>query len=101
MTAATGGTEVLDAEKIGQDCHCLLGKWLHGEGKETFGQLPAYRDCVQKHALFHVKAGEVARVINGGDYEKAKKMLDRNTPYANVSLEVVMAIGKMKREAKL
>ena len=60
LQATSSGTEVLDPVRIGQDCNCLLGKWLHTEGKIQYGQMPSFNDCVKKHAEFHMQASKVA-----------------------------------------
>jgi|SRR5471030_1272992 len=101
LQATSSGTEVLDPVRIGQDCNCLLGKWLHTEGKIQYGQMPSFNDCVKKHAEFHMQASKVAKNINDGQYELARKMLDRDTPYGEISLKVIMAIRKLQQEAKL
>lgn len=101
LKAATGGEEVLDAVKIGQDCNCLLGKWLHGDGEKQFGSLSSFRVCIKNHAEFHLQASKVATMINAGRSDEARKMLDRGTPYSEISLQVVLAIRGLQREAKL
>lgn len=101
LLAANGGTEVLDHSRISQDCHCKLGKWLHGDGKELHGKLQSHQLCIETHAAFHLEAGKVAEKINARKFEDAKAMLERQTPYGDASLKVVMAIGKLKKEADL
>lgn len=89
--------EKLDAQSIGRDDACALGKWLHGEGKAKFGGLPTYTGCVHKHATFHQEAGKVAVAINAGRYEDADRMLAGGSSYAAASSAVggaILALGK-------
>jgi methyl-accepting chemotaxis protein len=91
--------ERLEIATISADNCCPLGKWLHGEAKSRYGSLPAYRDCVTKHATFHREAGAVARVINDGDHGRAGKMLDGGTAYAAASSAIGSAILGLKKAA--
>ncbi|MBR7782681.1 CZB domain-containing protein [Undibacterium luofuense] len=91
--------EQLDADTIAKDNCCDLGKWLHGESRTKIGGLASYKDCVSRHANFHVEAGKVAKLINKGAYSEAEKALDAGTSYATASSAVSLAIGKLKKEA--
>jgi len=98
---AISGHETMDVDTISKDNCCELGKWLHGEGKTKFNQLPTYAECVAKHASFHTEAGKVAKAINAKDYAAAEAMLDGNTPYASTSSAVGVAIMKLRKESGL
>jgi len=54
VRAAITKQETLDAETIGADDKCTLGKWLHGKGKTRYGKLPAFSQCVSSLLLFTV-----------------------------------------------
>jgi methyl-accepting chemotaxis protein len=54
---------------------------------------------VTSHAGFHAQAGRVATVINAGRYDEADAMLGADSPYAQASNEVAMAIRRLKKEA--
>lgn len=97
LRMAIAKKETLDANTISADNCCPLGKWLHGEAKSAYSTLPAYRDCVTRHANFHREAGAVARLINAGDYAKAASQLDAGTPYAAASAAVGTAILGLKK----
>jgi methyl-accepting chemotaxis protein len=101
LRGAIASKSQLDVATIARDDCCLLGKWLHGESRPTFGPLASHQACVKKHAAFHTEASKVARAINNGQYEAAQQMLETGKPYAQASNEVVFAIGALKREAKL
>lgn len=93
--------ETMDAATISKDNCCELGKWLHGEGKTTFGRLASHAACLQKHAAFHVEAGKVASTINAKKYVEAEAMIGSGTPYANISSSTGVAIMQLKKEACL
>lgn len=93
--------EGLDAKVIGVDNACELGKWLHGDAKGKYGKLASYTECVSAHAAFHKAAGQVAQVITDKKYDEAIKMLENGTSFAKASTAVGVALGKLKKEAKL
>jgi methyl-accepting chemotaxis protein len=88
----------MDSATISRDDCCKLGKWLHGQAKRDYSYLDSYRDCVKKHAAFHIEAGRVAKAINAGQYAAAEAMLDKNSRYASVSADVCKAIMALKKE---
>jgi methyl-accepting chemotaxis protein len=90
--------EQMDSATISRDDCCKLGKWLHGQAKRDYSYLDSYRDCVKKHAAFHIEAGRVAKAINAGQYAAAEAMLDKNSRYASVSADVCKAIMALKKE---
>ncbi len=98
---AINGKEQMDSVTISCDDRCALGKWLHGPAKQRHSHLSSYRDCVKKHAAFHVEAGRVAKAINAGQYGEAERMLAGGTPYASASSEVGNAILELKKAAQL
>ena len=93
--------ETLDVATIARDDCCLLGKWLHGESRGLFGGLGSHKECVKFHAEFHKPAIQLAPTINKQQYPEAEAMLGNGTPYTEVSRQVVMATGTLKREANL
>lgn len=96
---AISAKEQLDADTIGKDHCCDLGKWLIAESKSRIGGLTSYRDCVSRHTAFHTEAGKIAKLINKGAYQEAEKALDAGTPYASASSAVGLAISRLKKEA--
>lgn len=93
--------ETMDVATISADNCCDLGKWLHGEAKETMGDLPGYQDTVMKHAIFHREAGKVASAINAQQFNEAEAMLKTGSPYATASSAVGMAISDLRKETSL
>lgn len=98
LRAAAGRKETLDAATIGQDNACILGKWLHGEGKTQYGRKASFAHLVVKHADFHHSAGKVAEAINAKKYNAAETMLGAGSQYGNASLAVAAAITALKKE---
>lgn len=91
--------EQLDVARIGADCHCDFGQWLHGEGKRQFGRASLYGQCVADHAAFHVEAAKVAEAVNAGQLLKVEKMLAFGTPFAKASETLSMTVIAMFKEA--
>jgi hypothetical protein len=58
--------EVLYPEKICVDNLCVLGKWIHSDGKVRFGEQPAFIKLVDEHAKFHHYAGQVVEAHQAG-----------------------------------
>jgi len=90
--------EQMDVATISKDNCCDLGKWLHGEANDQFGQLASHAECIKKHAEFHVEAGKVALAINSKNYTQAEAMLNTGSTYANASSAVGGAIMRLKKE---
>ena len=93
--------ETMDVDTISKDNCCELGKWLHGDGRTSYGWLQSFGQCVARHAAFHTEAGKVAQVVNARRYAQAEAMLENETPYSQASSAVGIAIVKLKKEARL
>jgi methyl-accepting chemotaxis protein len=87
----------LDAETICRDDHCPLGRWLHGEGGRRWSSRPSFSTLLGKHAEFHRTAGDVARRINGGQYEQAERLIGAGSAFARISSEVSTLLTQAKR----
>ena len=93
--------EDLHAENIAKDTLCDLGKWLHSDAKDKYGNLSSYFTCLATHAMFHTEAAKVAEVINAKRFSDAEKMLEADKPYSLASSAVCAAILALKEEAAL
>jgi hypothetical protein len=93
--------ETLDAATIGKDNCCMVGTWLYGEGRTSWGSKPEFQKAMDKHRAFHVQAGKVAGLINSAQYAQAEAALGVGTPYAGASTEVGVALIALKRSAAL
>ncbi|EHA7656748.1 hypothetical protein JMI81_004601, partial [Salmonella enterica] len=41
--------------------HCVLGRWYHGEGRKTFGSLPAFVRLGDAHSRLHLALSELVK----------------------------------------
>jgi methyl-accepting chemotaxis protein len=101
LRSAIAKKETMDAATISKDNCCDLGKWLHGEAKAKYGQIPSHSECIRKHAAFHIEAGKVANAINSQKFTEAEAMLGSGTPFAISSSAVGVAILSLKKEARM
>jgi methyl-accepting chemotaxis protein len=87
----------LDADTLCRDDQCPLGRWLHGDGGRRWAGRPTFVALVDKHAQFHLAAGDVARRINGGQYEQAERLIGSGSSFARLSTEVGTLLTQAKR----
>lgn len=87
-------SETLDAAVVSRDDQCVLGHWLQGVGREHYGQLPAFKEVVEKHARFHRCAGDVLEAAKAGGKARAIEMLDEGE-YAQASEDITDALVKL------
>jgi methyl-accepting chemotaxis protein len=99
LRSAISSKEVLDADIISRDDCCDFGKWLyHADACATVGHLPSYQECMQQHTAFHRVAGDIAKMINSGQYEQAEKLLSNGSDFMNTSSAVGSAIIRLKKD---
>jgi len=97
LLAAVTAKDQLDVTTIQRDDCCVLGQWIHGAGcRQIYGSSPDFVGLLKRHKEFHVVAGIVATAINGGEYANAEKMLGERTQFAYASIDVSVAIMKLK-----
>ena len=97
LRAAATKHEKLDAETIGRDDCCEVGKWLHGRGATNFGNRPIFLSLIEGHKSFHQEAGKIAQVINQGS-GNVDALMESGTPFSVASNEVTRLIVQLKRE---
>jgi hypothetical protein len=89
-------TEDLDAETIGADDRCDLGKWIHGEGSRHAG-CSEYEKLKSMHAKFHAAGANVVQEVRSGSAAKAREMLDSLTgEFGRASSECISAIAALR-----
>lgn len=93
------GQRPLDAEKLGCDYACELGRWIHGDGLE-YRQFSAYQKLVREHSRFHAMAAEVAGCIAAGDSTAALRMLGDSGAFSLASAQTIAAIHQLRREVE-
>jgi hypothetical protein len=69
-------SETLEISVVACDDHCLLGQWIHSEGKKSFSHLPEFVELRSHHAQFHLNAGNVLREAYSNRKEAADKILN-------------------------
>lgn len=67
--------EDLQPAKICVDYLCVLGKWIHSDGKAHFGDQPEFVKLVEEHAKFHVHAASVVDAHLSGKTDLAMDIL--------------------------
>jgi len=67
--------ESLEPSNIGVDHACMLGKWIHSDGRAQFGDEPAFIKLVEEHAKFHQHAAKVVEAHQFGDTSRAQEIL--------------------------
>ena len=99
LRSAISSKEALDADMISRDDCCDFGKWLyHDDSSAIVGHLPSYQECMHQHTAFHRVAGDVAKIINNGQYEQAEKLLSNGSNFMNASSAVGSAIIRLKKD---
>ncbi|HAF44369.1 MAG: hypothetical protein A2100_03765 [Sideroxydans sp. GWF2_59_14] len=68
-------TEDLQPAKICVDYLCVLGKWIHSDGKAHFGDQAEFVKLVEEHAKFHVHAASVVDAHQSGKTDLAMEIL--------------------------
>lgn len=67
-----------DIKKMGEDCHCLLGKWIYHQALESYGDSEIYEILKKSHAKFHRIAAEILTDIENGNFNIAKVKVKRD-----------------------
>lgn len=86
-------TEALDPAKIGVDHACVLGKWIHSDGKAQYGDLPEFLTLVHEHAKFHANAASVVEAYKAGKTDLAMEILTGS--FEHQSMKTVKCLTKL------
>ena len=80
--------EAIDAEEIGRDDRCEIGRWLHGQGKayQWLGDFQRFKDL---HAAFHRCAREAVLEARNGDKEEGLRKLDGDGACGDITKELL------------
>ena len=84
--------DAMDAETIGRDDCCELGKWLHKEGRGAHFSNAGFAALREKHQVFHAEAGRVATAVNSKQFEDAIMMIETGTPFSIASADLELAL---------
>jgi hypothetical protein len=85
--------EVLEPGKIGVDHLCMLGKWIHSDGKAHFGEQPEFIKLVEEHAKFHRHAAKVVEAHQLGNTTLAQEIL--TSSFEDQSRRTVICLTKL------
>lgn len=86
----------LDAEQVGRDRDCDLGRWIAQE-QARLADRAEYRALEEAHAAFHRAAARVAREINEGHLDQAHRLMGFDSEFSRRSLQVIEAIGRLRQ----
>lgn len=70
-----GQGEPLDADVVGCDDKCAMGKWIYSDGKASYGGDVQFEEMRGNHAKFHACAGQVILLTQKGDKSAAEHLL--------------------------
>lgn len=91
----------LDHQKVCLDNACALGKWIYGDGQNHRDLNTRLFDQVKNsHAQFHQAAGEIIKLANSEQKEKAKLLLSPSGNYLKISEATVELIKKLQIEVE-
>jgi hypothetical protein len=83
---AGASTERLDYRIVCRDDQCILGQWIHGDGRRVFGGTALFESVRVTHAQFHQLAGQVVLAVEDGRPDDARQLL--RTDYQRASVRV-------------
>ena len=92
------GRETLDPQVVGLDSKCVLGQWIYGEAKQ-FAGLKEYAELIKEHAALHQCSAKVLRMVEGGQREEAKKLVD-NGEFHDASIKTINAIRHLRKKVE-
>jgi methyl-accepting chemotaxis protein len=98
LRLAAQKNEHTDAQTLGRDDCCELGKWLHGSGTRQCGGVPSFAALLAAHKSFHFAAGKVATAINQGHGAEVEGMMGNGSAFTQASGEVTRLIVQLRKE---
>ncbi len=101
LQACINGTseEKLSPAVVGRDDQCVLGKWIHGQGRATFGTRAEFDQLREAHAKFHRIAGTVLVEVYEGRKEVAQQKLAADFAEASINVQGLLADLFIKAKA--
>lgn len=92
-------TEKLDAEVVGMDNQCPLGKWIYGIGGEKYNANPLFQEIREIHADFHKCSAGIMRQADAGDKEGAIDALHHGEHF-KLSQRIKVKLARLHVELK-
>ncbi len=97
LRASIQGTENIDAQAVGKDDQCDLGRWLLGEGR-THANLAEFGELKAKHARFHTTVAQVVTQAKELPTNEALRLVESlDSDYARASSACINAIAKLRK----
>jgi hypothetical protein len=78
------------ASEVGRDAGCTLGRWIHGEGDQRYGDLSSFVELRNLHAHFHDLARQVVELASANRMSDAKRLVD--SEFQQTSLDIIARI---------
>jgi hypothetical protein len=76
---------------------CSIGIWLLSEQTLPLRSRPEYRTTCEQHTAFHGLMRGIAKLIHGGEYERAEELLNAADPFQSASIALANAIMALDR----
>lgn len=92
-------TEKLDAEIVGMDNQCPLGKWIYGVGGEKYSANLLFQEIREIHADFHQCSAGIMRRADAGDKEGAIDALHHGEHF-KLSQRIKVKLARLHVELK-
>jgi hypothetical protein len=89
-------SESLEVKTVARDDQCDLGKWIHSQGSDQFGNNPEFKSVVEAHAQFHRCAGHTLQLALDGKFNEADAELT-NGDFSRASLTVSRCLVRLWR----
>ncbi len=86
----------LKAAEVAAVDHCVLGKWIKGEGTAC-SKSSELAKLAEEHMRFHKAAGEIISKADRGQDMSADVALGASSEFGKASTAVVPAIMEMKK----
>ncbi len=94
---ALNGGELPEPETVCRDDQCELGRWLHGVGRQRWGNRPGFSELLDDHKAFHQAAGDIARLIQSRSTgEAARRLDDPQGEFSKRSRAVISELSRAK-----
>ncbi|WP_297509166.1 CZB domain-containing protein [uncultured Caulobacter sp.] len=99
LGAAISEQRSVDPKLFKSDRLCATGCWLHGEGARRWAGNHAFMGLLEAHRDFHARAGEVAELINRGQFFEAQRALRSGSAFALALTTLSSTYRRMKAAA--
>jgi hypothetical protein len=93
------GTSAFDPEVVKLPNKCEFGKWLYGDSiSADVKESNYYKEAEDLHVQFHIEAAKVLTMALAGNKDEAKKLMDTDSNFSNLSSELTNTIEKWIEE---